>query len=220
MVGLLMEFYRQVGRPVRDEVFPCSDESPEKSAPEYLVEPICFSHISAEYLSEEVLLLDLGEACPVQSPPDNGVGTPVSYRSPELILENRASKYSDIWALACSIFEMRSGFPLFESFIGSSTEILKEMDQILGWPPESSCTIADNALLNTCILYDRAMEIGMDNRESSMPRLGPQTILLEPPGLGVSRDEAHDLAAKVIGLCARETFDGKVIASHQWLVTV
>jgi len=84
------------------------------------------------YVSEEVLLIDLGEAFLHSSQPPNGVGTPVSYHSPELILEEKASHWSDVWALTCTMFEMRSGFPLFEFFISSTTEVLQEMLQISG----------------------------------------------------------------------------------------
>ena len=52
------------------------------------------------------------------------------------MLQSKASKASDIWALACTIFEIRAGCPLFESSIGSYSEVLEEMLRILGPPPE------------------------------------------------------------------------------------
>ena len=165
--------YQQLGRPVRDEVFTSSGQKLDLSAPEYLVESASFSRVDSEHISEQALLIDLGEAFSEVSPPTNGVGTPVSYCSPELLLERKASRASDVWALACTIFEIRSGFPLFESFVGSSTGVLQEMVRILGMPPEPShslwtkqgIAISDLARLGGSNLSNMINEIGMDDEE-------------------------------------------------------
>ena len=79
--------YQQVGAPIRDAVILSSGRKADTSAPEYLVEPASFSGVDFEYMFEQVLLIDLGEAFHELSPPAHGVGTPVEYCSPELILE-------------------------------------------------------------------------------------------------------------------------------------
>ncbi|MCJ1403024.1 hypothetical protein MMC11_006246, partial [Xylographa trunciseda] len=213
--------YQQVGRP------------PDLSAPEYLVEPASFSCVDLDYISEHILLIDLGEAFPELSPPPNGVGTPVSYRSPELTLERKASRASDIWALACTIFEMRSGFPLFESFVGSSSEILEEIVRILGVPLKSShhpqkqdgITIADHAQLNGFTLNDRIREIGMHDQESFMhdgdvASLNHHT-LLEPSGVSITIDEANDLTdllRRTLDYTPEKRLSAEQVANHSWLV--
>ena len=224
--------YQQVGSPVRDEVFKSSGQKPDLSAPEYLVEPASFSRVDFEFISEEVLLIDLGEAFPELSPPANGVGTPVSYCSPELLFKRKASRRSDIWALACTIFEFRSGFPLFESFVGSSTEILEEMLRILGLPPESShslwkeagITIIDHAKWDGPALDERIKGIGIYDQEPSIHDGDVTSLnhnkLLEPPGRRITRDEVIHLTNLLRGaldyipekrLCAEE------IANHSWV---
>ncbi|KAL9104700.1 MAG: hypothetical protein Q9163_000378 [Psora crenata] len=65
--------YQQVGRPIRVEVFTSSGQKPDLSAPEYLVESASFSCVDFEYISEQALLIDLGEAFPELSPPSNGM---------------------------------------------------------------------------------------------------------------------------------------------------
>ena len=223
--------YQQVGSPVRDEVFNSSGQKPDLSAPEYLVEPASFSRVDFEYISEQVLVIDFGEAFPELSPPDDGVGTPVSYCSPELILERKASRKSDIWALACTIFEIRSGFPLFESFVGSSTEILEEMVRILGMPPESSfslwkkngMTITDHEERDGPALNDRIREIGMYDQELSI-RDGDVTslnhhTLLEPPGKRVIGDEANtlsDLLRRALDYIPENRLSSEKVANHVW----
>lgn len=49
-----------------------------------------------------------------------------------MVLERKASRASEIWALACAIFEIGSGFPLFESLVWLSAEVLEETVRISG----------------------------------------------------------------------------------------
>lgn len=197
--------YQRVGHPVRDEVFTSFGHKPDLSAPQYLVEPASFLSVDFEYISEHALLIDFGETFLELSPPPNGVGTPVSYRSPELLLERKASRASDIWALACTIFEIRSGFPLFESFVGSSTEVLKELVRIIGMPPapfhslwgKYGVNIANHARLDRSSLQDRIRELGIDDQEASVHDGNfisqSHHTLLEPSGRLVSNEEEIEL---------------------------
>ncbi len=45
-------------------------------------------------------------------------------------------KASDVWALACTIFELRAARPLFDPFFGSPDNILRQQVQALGRLPE------------------------------------------------------------------------------------
>lgn len=225
--------YEQLGSPVTDEVYKSSGGKPDMSAPEYLVKPATFSHVDSKYISEQALLIDLGEAFLALSPRINGVGTPMAYRSPELILEMKATKASDIWALACTMFEMRSGFPLFESFVGFRTEILKEMVRILGIPPkpfhalwkQGGITFTDDERPNDSI-KDRIREIGMYDEESSMyngddPSFNPQTLLLEPLGMSITEQESDDLAdllRRALDYSPEKRLSAENVANHHWLL--
>lgn len=42
---------------------------------------------------------------------------------------------ADIWVLRCAIFEIQVGFALFESFLESDVDILMQMIETLGQPP-------------------------------------------------------------------------------------
>jgi serine/threonine protein kinase len=68
-------------------------------------------------------------------PPDD-LGTPGPYRSPELILEKAAGVGSDLWALGCTLFEIRTGRKLFDLFDDDDDSYLDAMVQILGKMPE------------------------------------------------------------------------------------
>ncbi|KAM0800808.1 protein kinase [Usnea florida] len=223
--------YQQFGRPVREEVFTSSGQKPDLSAPRYLVESASFSGVDVEYFSEQALLIDLGEAFPESSPPSHGVGTPISYCSPELIFEKRASRASDVWDLACTIFEIRSGFPLFESYVGSSTEVLQEMVRILGMPPEPlhslwkkhEIAISDRAQLCGSTLDDQIREIGICDEESSAlySESIPQShrAILEPPGRRITSDEQGDLCGLLRGTLdytPEKRMSAEEVANHPW----
>lgn len=223
--------YQQLGRPMRDEILTSSGQNPDLSAPKYLVESASLSCVDFEYISEQALLIDLGESFRELSPPSDGVGTPVSYCSPELLLERKASRASDVWALACTIFEIRSGFPLFESFVGSSTEILEEMVRILGMPPEPSrsrwkkngVAITDHALLDGSTLNDRIKEIGIYDQEPSIHHGDSASpshhTLLEPSGRSIARDEETGLAnllRRTLDYTPEKRLSAEKVANHPW----
>lgn len=126
--------YERLGQPYKDAMHTLSGDDPEPSAPTYVVEPI--SDIQAQYVTESILIIDFGQSFLLDSPPSGGVGTPWSYRAPEVIFDLKASVHSDAWALACTIFEIRAGETLFEVFFSDQDDALLQIVQILGKLPE------------------------------------------------------------------------------------
>lgn len=106
-------------------------------APVEVVAPIDNASLSSSsFLKEDVIVSDFGQSFAMDClPEDYEPATVVHYASPEARFESRISLASDIWALACTIFEIRAGFPLFESFLGDEAEVLKQMVQMLGKLP-------------------------------------------------------------------------------------
>ena len=71
-----------------EEVFSAKGKAPGIHAPKYLVQPTSFSKVGEEYSSEDIVLIDLGEAFLLSSSPPKGVGTPKKKSaSPELLTE-------------------------------------------------------------------------------------------------------------------------------------
>lgn len=61
---------------------------------------------------------------------------PPEHQAPEWILDSQMSAASDVWALACTIFELRAGYPLFdENGTGTRSTLLKSMVETLGRLP-------------------------------------------------------------------------------------
>ena len=110
-----------------------SGESSGPSAPTYLVQPAAMAEIDVRWISEDILVIDFGQSFFSTQPPSKGVGTPMAYCAPELILDDEVSVWSDVWALGCTMFEIRAGAGLFMSFFGGPDEILRQMVQTFWW---------------------------------------------------------------------------------------
>ena len=103
-----------------------------------LVAPIQNRKMShASLLQETIIVSDFGQSYVAAClPPSYEPGTALNYQAPETRFEGRAGFEVDIWALGCAIFEIRAGFSLFESFMGSDVDLLKQTVETLGRLPD------------------------------------------------------------------------------------
>lgn len=123
--------------PETDEVSTCDGSPRPPNAPAELVAPIALTAWHESFLQENVLLSDFGQSYAIASPPsDYKAATIFNYASPETRFEERGGLEADVWMLACAIFEIRAGRPLFESFFGSDSEVLKQTVAMLGRLPD------------------------------------------------------------------------------------
>jgi serine/threonine-protein kinase SRPK3 len=86
----------------------------------------------ASLLQETTIISDFGQSYVFAHPPPSyKPGTMLNYQVPETRFEGRAGFEADIWTLGCA------GFSLFESFMGSDVDILKQTVEMLGRLPDS-----------------------------------------------------------------------------------
>jgi len=111
---------------------------PGPHTPSRLVAPINNAHFTnSTLLQENILLIDFGQSFPFRSPPtDYEPATAPEYISPEAYFEGRIGPPADVWALACTIFQIRAGSPLFVAFLGGMNLVLKEIVATLGKMPD------------------------------------------------------------------------------------
>lgn len=132
------EVYAHLGDPETEGVVACDGKPRGPHAPAMLVAPIQNDRIShASLLQEATIINDFGQSyVAAYSPPSYEPGTLLSYRPPEARFEGHVGFKADIRTLGCAIFEIRAGFSLFESFVGSDVEVLKQTVETLGQLPD------------------------------------------------------------------------------------
>lgn len=94
-----------------------------------------FGKVDSRFITDEACIIDFGESFDISNPPDD-LGIPQMYCSPELVLDKVAGVGSDIWALGCTIFEIRTGRRLFDNFDDDVDEHMFSMALLLGKLPE------------------------------------------------------------------------------------
>ncbi|KAG8164502.1 hypothetical protein KVR01_006420 [Diaporthe batatas] len=125
-----------IGTP--EKTYVCTESGKElpTSSPRYLTIPANLSKLLDRYLTDQICVIDFGESFPISSPPEH-LGTPENYLPPEVLLEqeNAISPACDLWALGCTLFEVRQQLALFY-MIFDKDELLAEMVRFFGKPPK------------------------------------------------------------------------------------
>jgi serine/threonine-protein kinase SRPK3 len=108
----------------------------ELTGPRYTVNAISMKLVDPQWLSDQIIIIDFGIAF-LEEQSSNDIGTPKAYCAPEFNFHSLRSRSSDIWALGCTIFEIRTGTSLFR-YRGAPTrdQILISMVQVLGTLPD------------------------------------------------------------------------------------
>ncbi|KAF1841475.1 kinase domain-containing protein [Cucurbitaria berberidis CBS 394.84] len=109
------DIYRLFGRPTTGELETESGEMTGPEAPRYIVEAINFLAPPSNIINTDIKLIDFDQCFPISTPPEELLGTPLEFLAPEVAVGLAASPASDIWALGCCIFRLRSGEGPFES---------------------------------------------------------------------------------------------------------
>lgn len=132
------EIYARLGDPETEDVRTCEGQPPGPHVLAILIAPIQNSRISdATLLQDKIIVNDFGQSYVVAYPPlSYKPGTALNYQSPEARFGGRVGFETDVWALACAIFEIRAGFALFEPILGSDVDILRQTVETLGRLPD------------------------------------------------------------------------------------
>jgi serine/threonine-protein kinase SRPK3 len=234
------DVYQTLGSPETEEVVARDGTPTSPVAPSQIVAPIDFSRLSSPSLLEEhILLIDFGQSFFADHPPPNNVpATPFHYLSPEAFFDLKLSFASDVWALACTIFEIRAGSPLFDPFLSSDDLILKQIVETLGrfpepwwskwearraWfdeagsPKQEDEQRREGALFPaiTGSLRQKLCEIG---DQDDVP-YGDEGRMIE--SIGTHLDEAEvrllaDLLEKMLKYCPKERISMPEVVRHPW----
>ncbi|KAK0703859.1 kinase-like domain-containing protein [Lasiosphaeria miniovina] len=130
-----------LGPPRTVDVVQASGEGPwPLTAPAYLVKPIEWGLLDLsgnefDLVTDKLCVVDFAESFDVRDLPED-LATPLEYCPPEYVLDKRLGTASDIWALGCTLFEIRAGRRLFDIPVEDPDEHLVRMVEILGKLPE------------------------------------------------------------------------------------
>jgi len=141
------DIYRLFGPPVTGKLETESGETPGSEAPRYIVKTLDFLSSPSNIISRDIRLVDFDQCFPVSSPPENMLGTPIEFLAPEVAAGLAASPASDVWALGCCLFRLRSGVGLFENpyQVTSPADLMRYIIQTLGdMPREWQQTLWDD----------------------------------------------------------------------------
>ncbi|KAJ4307741.1 hypothetical protein N0V84_012525 [Fusarium piperis] len=128
------ELYALIGTPMAVTVRHVSGDLPTLS-PKYLVLQANLAGLSA-YLSDQIAVIDFGESYPFSSPPED-LGIPDHYLPPDLLLDERLAPgpAADLWALGCTLFEIRQQHSLFQA-TNDPDSVLAHIVRLFGKLPE------------------------------------------------------------------------------------
>ncbi|KAJ8131911.1 hypothetical protein O1611_g1711 [Lasiodiplodia mahajangana] len=123
--------------PMTDVLETESGEPTGPEAPDYIVKALDFLSSTSNILTNDATLIDLDQSFPVSSPPKKMLGIPIEFLAPEVAVGLPASPASDVWALGCCIFRLRSGEGPFSNYyeVTSPADLMKIVHQTIGNMP-------------------------------------------------------------------------------------
>ncbi|KAK3705099.1 hypothetical protein LTR37_013466 [Vermiconidia calcicola] len=230
------EVYQRLGTPNKVVLTTASGSEPSKSGPQYIVENANMP--DATCLTNDILLVDRGESFFFENlPKPENVGVPYMYRAPETVFDSVYTPSWEAWSLACLLFEIRAGNPLFTSIMGSKDEIIQQMVQMKGKLPEPWWSAWDRrsklfdedgkplkewpngrVMAQEYPLEEMIADIGSEDEEAAIS--GPCAPMLEPSWTKVPHDEAEsmrDLMDGILQWMPEERMSVGRIRQHRWI---
>ncbi|OHF03252.1 methyltransferase domain-containing protein [Colletotrichum orchidophilum] len=128
----LEDVSRLFGQPQTYPVRRYSEEPPEPHAPKFIVEAPDLLSYSSNLLSKSICIIDFDHSFTTDSAPAK-LGIPAKYFAPKVAVPEHASVASDVWALGCAIFRVRSGDDdFFDYDINCPADVLRQIVKTIG----------------------------------------------------------------------------------------
>ena len=176
-------------------------------------------------------MIDFGESYEAMSPPKD-LGIPQVYCPPEAILDKTAGIGGDILTLACTIFEIRTGKKLFDSFDDDPDEHLCNIVAVLGPLSEPQWTtwearktyFEDDADNQGRAILKSEIKAKSDEPRSIREKLS-EGVRYTPdwPGSNIRRDIPQDeievfadLLGKLLMYSPDDRISARAALEHEW----
>ncbi|TLD20376.1 hypothetical protein PspLS_08466, partial [Pyricularia sp. CBS 133598] len=103
---------------------------------DYIFAPLDFCTSNTSVLSTEVCIINFDQSFKATDPPARQPGIPSKYMAPKVAVGKPCSRASDVWALGCAIFRIRTGDDLFYSFTDCPANAFSQIVRALRDLPE------------------------------------------------------------------------------------
>ncbi|KAM0415651.1 hypothetical protein ACHAPT_013401 [Fusarium lateritium] len=190
-------------------------------SPKYLVRQANLSGLDA-YFSDQIAVIDFGEAYPFSSPLE-AIGIPFHYLPPELLLDEPVapSPAADLWALGCTLFEIRQQLPLFYA----STKPDEKLAQIVCFFGKLPDELWNKWEARKYFFDDQGRWIGFSGPESFENRLKRARKIFpgeSAPRSSMTTPDAEqklmtDLLYKLLRYEPSERLSAEKVLEHEWL---
>ena len=132
------ELYQRLGHPEPYPVVAAIGHTVDDHAPKFVYEGIAFTE-HPDYLKPEISFIDLADGRLIDDlSRDRASGWSLQYTAPETLwFQDMQDEASDIWALACVWFELRSAEKLFEAAYEGTRGIQYNIIDTIGGVPDS-----------------------------------------------------------------------------------
>lgn len=108
------------------------------------MKPLDFCAASTNLLTKCLCIIDFDQSFQKNHPPEK-IGTPAIYMAPEVAIGRPPSAASDIWALGCVIFRLRSGLDIFHDYnTCSPVQVLQQIERTIGNVPDGWADVPFN----------------------------------------------------------------------------
>jgi serine/threonine protein kinase len=146
------DVHKYYGLPITDEVVPAPrSQAVGPHAPTYVVQSAVLDDV-AKYTIDKLVVVDFGEAFLARDELGSLLTTAngrahlvdarrlrrhtIPLRRAGVVLWRPSSAAADVWALGCTLYQLRGGIELFEDFLSKTDEMLCQMVRTLGRLPE------------------------------------------------------------------------------------
>jgi serine/threonine protein kinase len=131
--------YEKFGEPVRVPVVRVDGEPLTSAVPSDCIKPVWLGKGSEEITLPEakIMLIDYGETYLPERDARHTSGVASHYKPPECLWDKKTPMTfsSDIWTLACTLWDLVAWFPLFKSYFSAQDDITAEQVAVLGRLP-------------------------------------------------------------------------------------
>ncbi|RJE23150.1 CMGC SRPK protein kinase [Aspergillus sclerotialis] len=159
------ELYKRFGKPSEVPIRRVDGKPCEPHAPPHAIYPMALSIPANEVDDPEIIISDYGTSFIVSQTATPTLHTPALYAPPEDLFNEPIIQptAADIWTLGVNLYEVLGERPLFETFVWDRDDIIGEMINTLGQPPEDGSWVTDFARISTPVfrrLHQRLWDMG------------------------------------------------------------